>query len=492
MSSTTLTTEFTQTLFDRLKSANASFARRYPGESHARQPVHTVYGGAQIFKSDTAAKLGTVALKSLLEYAPTFVDFTRALGLSGSSSLPRSAARAKALVRKLEKSPESVRNSDLHARLAHSVYARVVEKLRREPVEDFRIDFEDGYGNRLDDEEDYHAALTADEVGRGMTEGTLPPFIGIRVKPFTEDLKARAIRTLDVFLTRLLQSTHGKLPDNFVVTIPKVTMPEHVAAVVRAFNMFESRFGMPEGSLKLEIMVETPQSIFDHRGMVALPAIVEAAEGRCVAAHFGVYDYTASNNITARHQTMDHPACDFARTVMKVALTGTGIWLSDGATNVMPVGHHRPVKGKRLTPRQQRENREVVHRAWKLGFDHINHSLMNGYYQGWDLHPAQFPVRYAAVYAFFLENLDEASLRLKTFVEKAAQASLIGDVFDDAATGQGLLNFFLRGISCGAITEAEAQATGLSLEELRSRSFLKILERRRTNIDPRRSKAISS
>jgi hypothetical protein len=225
-------------------------------------------------------------------------------------------------------------------------------------------------------------------------------------------------------------------------------------------------------------MIETPQSIIDHRGECALPSLVAAAEGRCVAAHFGVYDYTASLNITAAHQSMDHEACDFARHMMKVALAGTGVWLSDGATNIMPVGPHH---GKKLSPKQKRANRDVVHRAWRLGFGHTTHSLVNGYYQGWDLHPAQLPVRYAAVYAFFLGGLEAASLRLKTFVEKAAQATLIGDVFDDAATGQGLLNYFLRGITCGAITEDEALATGLTIDELRSRSFVKILQNRKKN-----------
>jgi hypothetical protein len=355
----------------------------------------------------------------------------------------------------------------------------VLAKLEREPVEDFRIDFEDGYGNRPEAEEDGHAVSTAEEIARGMAAGTLPPFIGIRLKPFAEELKARAVRTLDVFMTTLVNKTGGQLPSNFVVTLPKVTMPEQVSALVELFKELESRCSLSPGSLKLEIMIETPQSIINSRGESSLPTLVAAADGRCKAAHFGVYDYTASCNITAAYQTMTHPACDFARHMMKVALAGTGVWISDGATNVMPVGHHRAAQGKRLTAKQQRENREVVHRAWKLGFDHINHSLMNAYYQGWDLHPAQLPIRYAAVYAFFLKGLEAASLRLRTFVEKAAQATLIGDVFDDAATGQGLLNFFLRGISCGAITEQEARMTGLTLEEIRSRSFVKILNARR-------------
>jgi hypothetical protein len=147
---------------------------------------------------------------------------------------------------------------------------------------------------------------------------------------------------------------------------------------------------------------------------------------------------------------------------MQVALAGTGLWLSDGATNVMPIGAT-----------------DIVHRAWRLHFEHVRHSLVTGFYQGWDLHPAQLPTRYAAVYSFFLEGLEAASDRLRNFVQKAAQATLVGDVFDDAATGQGLLNYFLRAVNCGAITEQEAMdKSGLTLDELRGRSFVRILKGR--------------
>ncbi len=216
-----------------------------------------------------------------------------------------------------------------------------------------------------------------------------------------------------------------------------------------------------------------------HAGAPPSVAIVEAGEGRCQSIHFGVYDYTASCGITAAYQTMRHPACDFARQVMLVSIAGTGVHLSDGATNILPVGPHRAGEGEKLSGKQQEQNRQAVHAAWRLGFDDTMHSLRNGFYQGWDLHPAQLVTRYAAVYLFFLGGLTSASNRLKAFVEKAALASLHGDVFDDAATGQGLLNFFLRGIACGAITEDEALETGLTIEEIRSRSFLKILEARR-------------
>jgi hypothetical protein len=198
-------------------------------------------------------------------------------------------------------------------------------------------------------------------------------------------------------------------------------------------------------------------------------------------AHFGTYDYTASCNITAAFQSHTHPACDFARSMMQVAYAGTGILLSDGATNIMPIAPHRAATdGPPLTPEQHGENRAAVHRAWKLHYDHVRHSLERAFYQGWDLHPAQLPTRYAAVYAFFLEGREAASERLKNFIAKAAQATLIGDVFDDAATGQGLLNCFLRGVNCGALKEEEALTTGVTLDELRGRSFVKILKNRRS------------
>ncbi len=418
--------------FDALTLANREFDSAHPGDSGRRQPVHTFYGGAHLFKADTPRKLGALAEKTLHEYAPDPAAFAMATGIA--------------------------------PKFADTIYDRVIQKLRREPIEDLRLDFEDGYGNRPDAEEDATADAAALEVARGLKERTLPPFIGIRIKPLTEAMKRRSLRTLERFLNGLFDHTGGLLPDHFVVTLPKITVPEQVGALIDALDQF--------GAVKMEMMIETPQSVFQ------LPGMLEEARGRCVAAHFGVYDYTASIGITASKQDMLHPACDFARYSMQAWLAGTGIWLSDGATNVMPVPVHR---GANLTPQQHVENRAAVHRAWKTHADHVRHSLDNGFYQGWDLHPAQLPSRFGAVYSFFLEGLDEASARLRNFIDKAAQATMAAGVFDDAATGQGLLNYFVRAINCGAITETDAPAlTGLSLEELRSASFDKILDSRRT------------
>ena len=451
MATTTIPEHALTVFLDSLDQGNARVMERFPGERPQRQPIHTVYGGAHLFKADAAQKLGAIALRTLQEYAPDADILADLLGLDRD--------------------------------LAGRIYRRVVDKLQREPVEDFRIDFEDGFGSRLDEEEDRFAIATAREVASGASNGTLPPGIGIRIKPLTEECKRRSLRTFDLFLTTLLEATSGTLPPNFVVTLPKITVPEHVAALASACDAFEYWRDLPHGTLRFEIMIETTQSIVATDGTVALPRLVAEGRGRIVAAHFGTYDYTAACNITAAHQHMTHPSCDFAKHVMQVALAGTGIWLSDGATNIMPIGPHRAAPGGSLTGEQQSENRRAVHRAWRLHAEDVRHSLVTGFYQGWDLHPAQLPTRYAAVYAFFLEGLAAASERLRNFVQKAAQATLAGDVFDDAATGQGLLNYFLRAINCGAVSEEEAvEMSGLTLEELRSRSFVKILaSRRRTS-----------
>jgi citrate lyase beta subunit len=433
---------------DALRKANQAFSKTHPGERAERQPVHVVYGGAQLFKPDIAVKLGELARTALKTWAPAPADLAAALGWPADSLL------------------------------STTIHRRVIARLSKEPVEDFRIDFEDGYGNRPGLEEDAHARGVGAALAKGMADKTLPAFIGLRIKAMNEELRARSERTLTLVLDALLKASHGKLPPNFVVTLPKITVVEQVAHFTRVLAKLERKFDLADGSLRFEIMVETPQNIVGLDGCCPLPAMVAAGRGRITGAHFGTYDYTAGVGITADHQHMRHPACDFAKSVMQVALAGTGVWLSDGSTTILPVP---PIKaqGRSLSAAEDAENRRRVHEAWRKHYDDVMHSLTGGFYEGWDLHPAQLVTRYAALFHFFLAGMGPAAARLKNFVEKAAQATLVGDVFDDAATGQGLLNYFLRAINCGATTEEEVLTqTGLSLEELRSRSFATILRKR--------------
>jgi citrate lyase beta subunit len=430
-------------LMERLKLASAEHDRIYPGPTAERQPVHVVYGGAHLFKAGTPARLGSIALDTLRKYVPSPAGLAGFIGLAPS--------------------------------LSETIYSRVIQKLEHEPVEDYHIDFEDGYGYRPDAEEDAHAVAAARELAAGIGKPCFPPFCGFRVKPLTEALRVRAMRTFQLFMGALLEATGGVLPPGFVVTLPKVTSSAQVAVFADLLEMYESRAGLERGSLRMEMMIETVQSIIAPDGRAAIPEFLRAARGRCRTMHFGAYDYTSDCNITAKHQSMSHPACMHARHVMQVCLAGTGVMMSDSLTSLMPVAIH---KGANLTDQQAEENRLSVRQAWRQHYSDTRNSLSNGFYQGWDVHPAQFVPRYAAVYEFFLESLAPASARLKNFMAKAAQATTAGSTFDDAATAQGLLNFFLLGMNCGAITETEVLATGLTLEELRSRSFAAIMKGR--------------
>ncbi len=458
---------------ERLRRANQDFGRLYPGDRPSRQPLHTLYGGAHLYHAQTTQRLGALALRSMNEWGRDAVEFAEAVGFVSSGELR--GVDAPELRAEFDRDEAALRRKHPAGWLAVAVHDRVRAKLEREPVEDFRIDFEDGFGARPDVEEDEAARHAARELARGVAQNTVPPFVGIRIKSLGEEWTHRAARTLELFVEALLEDG-GSIPPNFVVTLPKVTLAEQPRTLAVLLELIERQHRLPTGSLRCEIMIETTQALFGTDGRSPLREFVDACQGRCVGAHLGTYDFTASCNITAAYQTMDHPMCDLAKGLMVLAFAGTGLFLSDGATNVMPVGPHR---GDSLGATQVQENREAVHHAWQIAHRHIRHSLESGIYQGWDLHPAQLPVRYAASFAFFLEGFAQAAERLRNFVDKAAQATLLGDVFDDAATGQGLLNYFLRALNCGAIGVDELEAIGLTRDEIALRSFTKILQSRR-------------
>ena len=441
--------------------------------SDGRSPVHVVYGGAHLYTAETPEKLGKRALASLDEYASNFVEFARAMTLPGSAGLPNTDNSVSKLESQIAKSPDKARERDFAAWFVWTVHARTVAKLASEPVEDFRIDFEDGYGFRPDDEEDMHARAAAKELVTAAFGRSPTPFCGFRVKSFAPATYERAVRTLDIFLDEMLIASSGRLPANFAVTLPKVTSRKEVKLLCKLLAHHEKRARLPKESIGVEIMIETPEAVFDRKGRVPMRSFVDAAGNRSVSAHFGAYDYTSALSIAAPFQDIGHPACDFARNIMQASLAPTGVRLSDSVTTVMPVPLHR---GSGLSERQTNENRDAVRHGWRVHFENVTRSMSNGFYQSWDLHPNQLPARYAAVYSFFLYNYEAQAKRLKGFLEKATQANLIGATFDDAASAQGVLNFFRRALDCRALTVAEVEeATGLDSAKIRSLSFAEIL-----------------
>ncbi len=415
-----------------LDAANEEYVRRHSGERPERQPVQSFIEGAQHFRADTFSLLQRRALDALARFAPDGEALARAMVFSG---------RERAL--------------------ADDVHGRVKQKLETEPVEDYRIDFEDGYGTYPDAVEDAEVLRCADATAAAMRAGTLSPTFGIRVKPLTRELAARSLQTTDLFIESVRFGSEGVLPANFIVTLAKVTVVEQVAYFAQHLEALEKRLGLDEGTLRMEIMVETPRAVLDWDGQCPLPRYVDAARDRLVAASLGTYDYTAALGITAAHQRQRHPACEHARLVMQVALAGTGVRVSDGSTAILPV---EPV--------------ERVHDAWRLHHGDVKHALKLGIYSGWDLHPAQLVSRYAAVYAFYLAGLEAAGDRLAKFLETVTRGEAPRDIADDVATGQALLNFLLRAIACGAADKATiASRTGIEEEVLDGRPFERIMRR---------------
>lgn len=413
-------------------------------------PVHVVYGGAHLYRADAPEKLAKIARAAMDTWGKDDATFARLMGVREGAD----------------------------AGLAGELARRVRDKLARDPVEKTCIDFEDGYGPRRDEEEDAEAVRTAGELARAPR--SVHPIVGIRIKALAPPTARRAVRTLDLFLTALVAGAKADLPSGFTVTLPKVTRAAEVAALAALLEGLEATLGIPEGTIGVELMIETPRALVDNHGRIALPALVAAAKGRCVAAHLGAYDLTASLGVTAGEQRLDHPACEVARILMQMSLAGTGVVVVDGATTVLPIATHRETAGAQLTDAQRAINAGDVTSAWALHAAAVRRALGLGIYQGWDLHPAQLPARYGAVYAFFLAERKAMAARLRAFVAKATQATRSGQVFDDAATGQGLLNFFVRGVACGALGDDDIGATGLSLDELRARSFTRIVAARST------------
>ena len=389
--------------------ADAALAALYPGGTATRQPVHTVYVPAgDDVDAGLAGRWGEEALESLAEHAPSPSALAAATGLDGTA--------------------------------VEAVWEAVTAKLAAEPVEDLRIDFEDGYLREGDEREDLHAVAAGRALVGAVTSTVPVPFCGIRFASFEAPTRRRGLRTLDLVIGAALEA--GPLPHGWVVTLPKVTSVEQVLGMVEACARLEAAHGLGPGTLRFEVQVETAQAVLGPDGTATVARLVHAGAGRVSGLHYGTYDYSAGLGIPAAQQSLEHPAADHAKAVMQLAAAGTGVTLSDGSTNVLPVGA-----------------RDDVHAAWHLHARLVRRALERGYYQGWDLHPAQLPTRYLATYVFFSAGLPTVGARLRRYLDRRA-----GGVLDEPATAQALADFVLRGLRCGALADADvSEAVGAEL-----------------------------
>lgn len=383
-------------LDDLLGPVDAALARDYPGAGPAVQPVHTVYLPAPAAEPDLVAQWGGQALDLLDACAEEVAS------LDPAGCLPR---------------------------------VRAV--LERRAVQDVRLDFEDGYGWRADDVED------ADAVRAGQVLAALPSTLlarGVRCKGLEPHERARGLRTMELVLDGA-----GGVPDGFVFTVPKLRHAGQVDAAVALCAELERAHGLPARALRFELQVETPQAVLGADGTATVATALHRADGRCTGLHYGTYDYSAACGITAAHQSLEHPVADHAKDVMLVAAAGTGVWVCDGSTNVLPTG----------TPGQ-------VRAVWAMHLRLVTRSLERGYAQGWDLHPGHLVTRWLAVLTFYRAALEPTALRLRAYLERQA-----GGVLDEPATAQALAAVLLRGLAVGALDEAEVlDAAGVGRDVL--------------------------
>ncbi len=394
-----------------LIDTDAFLEQAYPGEDGRRQPVHTVYVPADRYTPALPRQWGDAAL-ALVEAHGGMSALCAHLGMDGD--------------------------------LTTQVADRVTAKLSSDPIEDLRLDFEDGYGDRGHQAEDGDAVQAATQLVEAIDAGTAPAFYGLRFKCFEAPTRRRGIRTLDLFLATLLERVE-ELPTGLVLTFPKVSTVSQVEAMVDVCRALEDVHRLPTESLRFEIQVETPQLILGADGRAPVAAALHAAGGRVTSLHYGTYDYSAALQIAAGYQSADHPAADHAKQVMQLAVAGTGVHLSDGSSNVLPLG-----------------DPEQVRAAWSLHAGLVRRALQRGFYQGWDMHPGQLPTRFLASFAFYREGFRRAARRLSDYVSNTGSG-----ILDEPATARALARYLHRGLACGAVEESElSDVAGLDAGQL--------------------------
>ena len=381
-------------------------------------PVHTVYEGAHLLREDTFTRFGRVARETLMSHGRDHRRFC-----------------------------EVLTGSHHEEAISRPVWDQLNRRLQSLPVEDYRADFEDGYGVRSPGEEHDHAIHAAGVFAAAAAAGTLPPGYGIRIKCLDHNTADQAISTLDVFLTALATACGPACPPGLTITLPKVTQSAQPAALDRLLSQLEETLpALPP--VRMELMVETSGSLVDRSGRLLLPSLVDAAGGRCTGVHLGVYDYTSALGISSHQQTPVNAVCEFARRWMQLCLGDRPVRLSDGAWNQVPSG-----------------SPDAIVSLWQQSWQGITAAMTAGIYQGWDLLPEQLPARYGSVYLFYRQGLTEATRRLQAWNKRKAATSADAGVMDDAATAAGLQRFFARALQCGAITRDEFVAAGATPED---------------------------
>lgn len=380
-----------------LAGVDAELEARYPGDGDITQPVHTVYVSAADATAATPEEWGAAATGLLDNHTHFLVE------LGGEDAV------------------DTVRR-----------------RLASAPIQDLRLDFEDGYGRRADDAEDRDARRAGHTLAALGTDRC-----GIRIKSLRSAERRRAIRTLELIFDAI-----GVVPSGFVFTVPKLQAAEQATAAVWLCEALEQAHGLPGGTLRFELQIESPQAVLGADGSATVAKALHRSDGRCLGLHYGTYDYSAACGIAPQQQALDHPVADHAKAVMLAAAAQTGVHVVDGSTQVIPTGTSEQI-------------RSAILRHHHL----VTRSLERGYYQGWDMHPGHLVTRWLATFTFFRAALAAAGPRLQAYLDHRG-----GAVIDEPATAEALANVVLRGLDVDAFTidDVRAVTPGADTAVLRS------------------------
>ncbi|OAK51326.1 DUF6986 family protein [Rhodococcoides kyotonense] len=387
-----------------LRPVDEQLARDYPGDRIGGQPIHTVYVPASVADVGIPQQWGSQAARLVDAHA----DVVESLDAAG-------------------------------------VLTTVRDVLHTSPIQDLRLDFEDGYGWRSDEDEDRDARHAGQVLSALAADPTGPSWVGIRPKGLAAHERRRAVRTLELVL-----DAAGGVPNGFVFTVPKLRVAEQVTAVVALCEELERAHGLTDHALRFELQIESPQAVVGPDGTATVARALRLTDGRCTSLHYGTYDYSAACGITSAQQSLAHPVADHAKNVMLAAAAQTGVWVCDGSTQVVPAGSQADIEA-----------------ALRRHFGLVTRSLERGFYQGWDMHPGHLVTRWAATLGFFRDAMPTAATRVAAYLSRQDSG-----VMDEPATAQALAGVLVRGLDSGAVTERELSDVSSSITRASLRSLL--------------------
>ncbi len=364
--------------------------------SKSPRPFHVLYGGAQRFKAGTFAKMRGMALDFLLRHENAGFLF------------------------------------ETDSEVAKPTLARARKKLSQQAIEDFRVDFEDGFGAIDAQTTKQEATRVGAVLAAECSARLVSPWIGLRIPPI--DVNDVTLVVLDAFFaaydSEWPRDHHGR----FAVTHPKVTSAQQLRLLAEALTAIESKRGWPAATLAIEAMYEVPTDTSEWNA---------ACDGRLRSIHFGAYDYLSALGVPPEDQCLVHPLATRAQCHLVERFHSTNISISDGATLAMPLGSAREIADAAATQRMQ-----------------IRNALTLGIQQGWDLHPHQVTVRACVWIEFFLKGEHKNAQRLQAFLQESGRVSRVGSQFDDSASARALVRFFERGHAFGAWSDDDLAALG--------------------------------